>query len=244
MIQLKEVSKTYGRQLAVDNLSLEVPRGEVFAFLGPNGAGKTTTIKMMVGLLRPTNGVVKLNGFDLVAQTREAKAGIGYVPDQPDLYDKLTGREFLDFVARMYNLPNDQADAQRDRLAEIFALTGFFDRLAESYSHGMKQRIAFAAALIHRPSVLILDEPMVGLDPRTMRTVKNLLRAEAQQGSTVFMSTHSLHMAEEVADRIGVIHRGQLLFLGTIPQMREVMSEADGNLEELFLRLTEGEEIE
>ncbi|MCA9264582.1 MAG: ABC transporter ATP-binding protein [Planctomycetales bacterium] len=238
MIQLDNITKDYGSQRAVDGLSLDIARGTVFAFLGPNGAGKTTTIKMMVGLLRPTSGRLTLAGYDAVAQAREAKSQVGFVPDQPELYDKLTGQEFLEFIARMYALEPDDARQQIERLAETFQLTKFYDRLAEGYSHGMKQRVAFAAALIHRPQILILDEPMVGLDPKTMRTVKNLLREESQAGMTIFMSTHSLHVAEEVADLIGVINLGRLLFLGSLTEMRQTMQSDGGNLEDLFLQLT------
>ena len=241
MIELAKVSKCYGDRPAVHELDLSIPRGEVFAFLGPNGAGKTTTIKMMVGLLLPSAGTVTLDGFDIAKQPREAKSLLGYVPDQPDLYDKLTGREFLSFVGEMYGMSRHAADTEIDRLAETFGLTPFFDRLTESYSHGMKQRIAFASALVHHPAILMLDEPMVGLDPRTMRLVKDLLRAEAARGLTIFMSTHTLSVAEEVADRIGVIDQGQLLFLGTVDELRQNLSAAESNLEELFLQLTDNE---
>ena len=239
MIKLAEVTKRYGARTAVHELELSIPKGEGFAFLGPNGAGKTTTIKMMVGLLLPTAGTVTLDGFDIATQPREAKSRLGYVPDQPDLYDKLTGREFLVFVAEMYGMSRHEADADIDLLAETFGLAPFFDRLTESYSHGMKQRIAFASALLHHPAILMLDEPMVGLDPRTMRLVKDLLREEAAKGLTIFMSTHTLSVAEEVADRIGVIDQGQLLFLGTVDQLRQNLSAAESNLEELYLQLTD-----
>jgi ABC-2 type transport system ATP-binding protein len=238
MIELAEVTKRYGDRTAVHALDLAIPQGEVFAFLGPNGAGKTTTIKMMVGLLLPTAGTVTMAGFDIVKRPREAKSRLGYVPDQPDLYDKLTGREFLAFVGEMYGMSQHDAHAEIERLAELFGLTPFYNRLTESYSHGMKQRVAFASALLHHPAILLLDEPMVGLDPRTMRLVKDLLRAEAANGLTIFMSTHTLSIAEEVADRIGVIDQGELLFLGTVEELRQNLSATESNLEELFLQLT------
>ena len=239
MINLRHVTKRYDTRTAVDKLDLSIPKGEVFAFLGPNGAGKTTTIKMMVGLLLPTDGTVTLSGFDIEKQPREAKSQLGYVPDQPELYEKLTGREFLSFVGEMYGMTHQESAAEIERLANIFDLTPFFDRLTESYSHGMKQRIAFASALLHKPAILMLDEPMVGLDPKTMRLVKDLLQEESQRGLTVFMSTHTLSVAEEVADRIGVINHGKLLFLGTQKELQSNLSADASNLESLFLQLTD-----
>jgi ABC-2 type transport system ATP-binding protein len=238
MIELRCVTKKYGRKVAVDQLDLDIPRGELFAFLGPNGAGKTTTIKMMVGLLQPTQGSLRIAGFDVVQQSREANLYTGYVPDQPYLYDKLSGREFLQFVADLYSQSPRAAAAAIDRQIEAFSLRDYVDDLTESYSHGMKQRLVFASALLHDPRVLILDEPMVGLDPRSMRLVKDLLRAHVRSGMTVFMSTHTLAMAEEVADRIGVVSRGRLLFLGTVDELRRKLSR-DETLEQLFLALTE-----
>ena len=242
MIELQNVTKRYGSRTAVKELSLSIPKGEVFAFLGPNGAGKTTTIKMMVGLLLATEGTVRLSGFDVARQPRAAKSRLGYVPDQPDLYDKLSGREFLAFVGQIYGMSRGELDAAIDHFANVFDLEPFFDRLTESYSHGMKQRVAFASALLHKPDVLMLDEPMVGLDPRTMRLVKDLLQAQARQGLTVFMSTHTLSVAEEVADRIGVIDQGELLFLGTVEELRRSLSATHSSLEELFLRLTSADD--
>ena len=238
MIQLVHVIRKYGDRTAVKGLSLEIPSGNVFAFLGPNGAGKTTTIKMMVGLLLPTEGRIRIAGYDIVEQPREAKSRIGYVPDQPDLYEKLSGREVLQFVAEMYVMDESIVAERTERFVDLFDLSEFIDQLTENYSHGMKQRVAFAAALLHQPDVLVLDEPMVGLDPRSMRMVKDLLRHEARAGMTVFMSTHTLTVAEEVADIIGVINHGELLFLGTVAELREHLSDNDSTLEDLFLRLT------
>ena len=238
MIELKHVTKSYGRKVAVQDLCLTVPPGEVFAFLGPNGAGKTTTIKMTVGLLQPSQGQVRICGFDVVRQGREVNLRTGYVPDQPYLYEKLSGREFLHFISEIYGLNASEAEANIERQITAFDLTSFVDQLAESYSHGMKQRLVFASALVPCPQVLIVDEPMVGLDPRSMRLVKDLLRAQAADGATVFMSTHTLAVAEEIADRIGVIAQGRLLFLGTVRELRKQLS-SDESLEQLFLTLTE-----
>ena len=238
MIQLENLTRRYGDRTAVDNLSLEVRPGEVLAFLGPNGAGKTTTIKTIVGLLLPSAGKVSVCGVDAVAKPREASRCIGYVPDQPYLYEKLSGREFLQFTAEMYGLSPSDAERNIERSIAAFELAEFVDRLAEGYSHGMKQRVIFASAIVHQPSVLVVDEPMVGLDPRSMRIVKTLLRDEAKGGASVFLSTHTLSVAEEIADRIGIIYQGQLQFLGTLLELRERVDAADSNLEELFLSLT------
>lgn len=239
MIRFTSVTRRYGGMVAVDRLDLHIPAGEVFAFLGPNGAGKTTSIKMMVGLLRPSSGIVQIGGFDVVEEPRAAKSRLGYVPDQPELYDKLSGREFLQFVAEMHGLPPATARDQIERQLAFFEMASFCDCLMEGYSHGMKQRVAFAAALLHDPAVVILDEPMVGLDPRSMRLVKDLLQRQAKAGATVFMSTHTLAMAEEIADRIGVIHQGRLLFLGTVRELQQRLALGDLSLEELYLALTE-----
>jgi ABC-2 type transport system ATP-binding protein len=238
MIELRELTRRFGAKAAITNLDLDVPAGELFAFLGPNGAGKTTTIKMMVGLLQPTSGAARICGFDVRTQTRDANLRTGYVPDQPYLYDKLSGREFLHFVSQLYGMPPQLAADRIAEQIETFELASFVDDLAESYSHGMKQRLVFASSLVHAPEVLIVDEPMVGLDPRSMRLVKDLLRAKVDEGMTVFMSTHTLAIAEEIADRIGVVTKGRLIFLGTVEQLRMELS-SDESLEQLFLTLTE-----
>lgn len=240
MINIKQVTRTYGTKTAVDGLDLHIRRGELFACLGHNGAGKTTTIKMMVGLLQPTAGTIEIAGFNVVAESREASLRSGYVPDEPYLYDKLSGREFLQFVAEMYGMPRDSAARSIDKQIGDFGLGGFVDQLAESYSHGMKQRLVFASALLHNPELLIVDEPMVGLDPRSMRLVKDLLKTRVRNGGTVFMSTHTLAVAEEIADRIGVMSQGKIQFLGTVAELREQLS-SDESLEQLFLTLTEEE---
>jgi ABC-2 type transport system ATP-binding protein len=238
MVHLDHVSKSYGRQKAVSDLSLDVYAGEVFAFLGPNGAGKTTTLKLTTGLLRPDTGCVTVCGFNLAHQARLAKTQIAYVPDQPFLYDKLTGREFIEFTREMYGVPPELAAERLRRLEDGLVMNGFLGQLTETYSHGMKQKVALAAALIHAPRVLIVDEPMVGLDPRTVRVIKTILREMAAAGGCVFMSTHTLDVAEQVADRIGIIHRSRLVALGTLAELRRTAA-LDGRLEDVFLHLTE-----
>ena len=238
MIEFDHVTRTYAAKTAVSDLSLAIPRGELFGLLGPNGAGKTTTIRMLVGLLRPSRGSVRVCGYDLVKDPRSAHLHIGYVPDEPCLYDKLTGREFLWFIADMFGMPRHLAGSRIDREIEHFELAEFADDLAESYSLGMKQRLVFAASLLHDPAVLVLDEPMVGLDPRSVRIVKDLLAARTREGMTVFMSTHTLAMAEEMADRVGIMVRGQLRFLGTVAELREQMALEATSFEQLYLEVT------
>lgn len=240
MIELQNVTRTYGDKTAVAGLDLTVPSGELFAFLGPNGAGKTTTIKMLVGLLRPTSGHVRLGGFDVVADPRRACALLGYVPDVPFLYDKLTGREFLHFIAGMYGFDHREAIERVRRETTHFELDDFIDELTEAYSHGMKQRLVFAAALLHDPAVLVIDEPLVGLDPRSSKLVKDLLRARAAAGAAVFMSTHLLDVAEQIADRIGIVDRGKMLCLGTLAELRGRLAVQHTSLERLFLDVTSG----
>jgi len=243
MIEFDHVTRTYGPKTAVADLTLAIPRGELFALLGPNGAGKTTTIKMLVGLLRPSRGAVRVSGFDLVRDPRNAHLHVGYVPDEPTLYDKLTGREFLWFIADMFGMPRHLATQRIATEIEHFELGEFADDLAESYSLGMKQRLVFAASLLHDPDVLVLDEPMVGLDPRSVRIVKDLLRFRTQAGMTVFMSTHTLAMAEEMADRVGIMVRGQLRFLGTVAELRDQMAIETTSLEQLYLELTNPQSV-
>jgi ABC-2 type transport system ATP-binding protein len=242
MIELANVTKQYGVKRAVDRLTLSVPAGELFAFLGPNGAGKTTTIKLLCGLLFPTGGTVAVGGFDLARDGDAARRLIAYVPDTPFLYEKLTGREFLQFIADMYGLAPDYGRRRSEEVIELFRLAEFVDDLTERYSHGMRQRTVFAAALLHDPKVLIVDEPTVGLDPKSIRLLKDLLRQQADGGTTVFLSTHSLDIAQELADRIGIIDRGRLIGCGTLESLRK-QAEHTGNLEEVFLTLTaEGQE--
>lgn len=240
MIELIDVSKRYGGKLAVDRLTLTIPAGELFAFLGPNGAGKTTTIKMLCGLLFPTSGIVRVGGHDLQADGDSARQLMAFVPDTPFLYEKLTGREFLQFIADMYSLPADRGRERIEAMIELFGLAPFVDDLTEQYSHGMRQRTVFAGALLHEPKLLIVDEPTVGLDPKSIRLLKDLLRKQADSGTTVFLSTHSLDVAQELADRIGVVNHGRLIGCGTLDTLRR-QADLHGTLEEVFLKLTEEE---
>lgn len=238
MIELTNVTKRYGPKMAVQNLNLLVPAGELFAFLGPNGAGKTTTIKMLCGLLFPTEGTVTVGGFDLRTHGDAARKLISYVPDQPFLYEKLTGREFLQFTCDLYGLDRGYAADRMATVIELFHLDDFVDDLTERYSHGMRQRTVFAAALVHEPRLLIADEPTVGLDPKSIRELKTLLRQQAESGVTVFLSTHTLDIAQELADRIGIIDHGRMLAYGTMDDLRKLAAR-DGSLEDLFLKITE-----
>jgi ABC-2 type transport system ATP-binding protein len=237
-VQLEAVTKSYGDQVAVRELSLALYAAEIFAFLGPNGAGKTTTLKVTTGLLRPDAGTIHICGRSMHGEGRQAKAQLAYVPDQPFVYDKLTGREFIHFTREMYGVPASLAEQRLAVLSQRLAMDGFLDQLCEAYSHGMKQKVALAAALIHGPRVLIVDEPTVGLDPRTARVMKDIFRELADAGGTVFMSTHTLDVAEQLADRIGIIHHGRLVALGTLAELRD-QAKLDGRLEDVFLRLTE-----
>jgi len=237
MIQFQHVTRSYGNRVAVDELDLIVAQGEMLALLGHNGAGKTTTLKMLVGLLRPGSGTVEVGPFNVVDNPREASRLIGYVPDQPYLYDKLSGREFLEFVGEMYGLTSAETQIAVDRETERFELGDFLNRLAESYSHGMRQRTVFAAALIHQPEVLVVDEPMVGLDPHSIRLVKDLFREYVEMGKTVLMSTHMLNVAEEIADRVAVMKHGKIVFEGQVEKIRTENSGTNETLESLFLTL-------
>jgi len=238
---LELVTKRFGDFTAVDRLDLRVRKGELFAFLGPNGAGKTTTIKMIAGLLRPDSGTIRVWGYPMAGEARQAKAHLAYVPDEPFLYEKLTAREFLEFVGQMYGMPPDVRRQRTDTLIRRLEIAPFLDQLAESFSHGMKQRTVLAAALLHEPRVLVIDEPLVGLDPKTVRTVKNLMRELTASGGAVFMSTHTLEVAENIADRIGIIHRGRLIAVGTLDELRRE-ARRSSSLEEIFLSLTAEEE--
>ncbi len=239
-IELRNVTKRFGSFTAVKDLTLEVREGEMFVFLGPNGAGKTTTIKMIAGMLMASEGQVRVCDHVMGLDGRMAKAQLAYLPDQPFLYDKLTGREFIGFVGQMYGMKPDEIARRAKALATQLEMGDFLDQLTESYSHGMKQRTVLAAALLHEPRVLITDEPMVGLDPKTVRTVKDMLRRMTREGRTVFMSTHTLEVAEAVADRIGIIHRGRLIAVGTLDELRAQASRS-ASLEDIFLGLTQEE---
>jgi ABC-2 type transport system ATP-binding protein len=243
MIELDHVTKSYGTKVAVRDLSLRIEPGELFAFLGPNGAGKTTTIKLLCGLLFPTSGAVRVGGFDIQHDGDRARQLISYVPDQPFLYEKLTGREFMQFIADMYGMSAEAGRKRMDEVIALFSMQEFVDDLTERYSHGMRQRTVFAAALLHEPKVLIVDEPTVGLDPKSVRLLKNLLRQEADKGTTVFLSSHSLDVVEQLADRIGIVEHGRLISCGTLDMLRK-QAALDGSLEDVFLKLTEEAQTE
>jgi ABC-2 type transport system ATP-binding protein len=242
LIETRNLVKRYGDKIAVDNVSLQVQAGEVFGFLGPNGAGKTTTIKMIVGLLQPTSGTVLVAGVDVQAQPLLAKASCGYVPDTPNLYAKLTGRELLRFVGDLYDLDRRQVAQRTDELLRVLDLTTAADDTVDSYSHGMQQKASLASALMHDPKVLVLDEPTVGLDPKSARLIKDLLRQMAERGAAVFLSTHILEIAERMCDRIGIINKGQLVAVGTMNELRSLGKAGEVSLEDIFLALTGGAE--
>jgi len=243
MIKLIHLTKTYKGLRAVDDLSLEVREGTLFGFLGPNGAGKTTTIRMMAGVLKPTSGKIIIHGMDLAEEPEKVKQCIGFIPDRPYLYDKLTGLEFLKFIAGLYGMEPAPSLASRiEGLLDRFDLTHWRDELIESYSHGMKQRLVMCSALLPQPKVLIVDEPMVGLDPRGARLVKDIFLEESRKKTTLFMSTHSLEVAAEVCQEIAIIQSGKIIAQGSSEELRQAAG-VDGSLESVFLKLTEGKRI-
>jgi ABC-2 type transport system ATP-binding protein len=242
LIETRDLIKRYGDKVAVNNVSFNVYGGEVFGFLGPNGAGKTTTIKMIVGLLQSTSGAVKVAGYDVQTQPILAKAACGYVPDTPNLYAKLTGRELLRFVGDLYNLDRSQVAHRIDELLRMFDLARAADDTVDSYSHGMQQKASLAAALMHDPRVLVLDEPTVGLDPKSARLIKDILRQLADRGAAVMLSTHILEIAERMCDRIGIINQGQLIAQGSMDELRALDKTGQTSLEDIFLDLTGGAE--
>ncbi len=237
MIRIEHVFKKFGEKEVLHNLSLEVAKGELFAYLGPNGAGKTTTIKVVTGLLKPTAGRVLVKGHDVQKEPLPAKRVISYVPDLPYLYEKLTAEEFLRFIGSLYGVNGALLGEKISHFLGLFGLEEFADFLIEDLSHGMRQRLVFGAALLHDPEVMIIDEPMVGLDPKSARLVKDVLRERGNNGTTVFMSTHSLSVAEELADRIGILNHGRLIAIGTFEELKEMSGEG-GRLEDVFLQLT------
>ncbi len=241
LIETELLTKRYGEKLAVDEVSFSVQAGEIFGFLGPNGAGKTTTIKMIVGLLLPTTGRVMVAGYDIQKQPLLAKAASGYVPDTPHLYQKLSGREMLRFVGDLYGVEPEQVYRRMEELLKLFDLESAGDDTIDSYSHGMRQKTALAAALMHDPKVLVLDEPTVGLDPKSARLIKDILRQMANRGAAVFLSTHILEIAERMCDRIGIIDRGKLIAVGSMAELR-ALGKGESSLEEIFLNLTGGAE--
>ena len=237
MIHIKSVQKRYGDFQALHPLDLHVRRGEVFGFLGPNGAGKTTTIRMLAGVLVPTTGSITIDGIDIIAEPVEARRRVGYIPDRPYLYEKLTAREFLQFIGGVYRIDPDQIRERGDALLAENDLLSRADELVEAYSHGMKQRLVLSAALLHKPRLLIVDEPMVGLDPHGARRIKDKLREIADSGRSVFLSTHSLDVAQEVCDRVGILFRGRLVALSPVDEL--LAARESGDLEEVFLQITE-----
>ena len=240
MIELTNLTKRYGRFTAVDGINLTIPRGELYGLLGPNGAGKTTTMRMIAGILQPTSGTVKIAGIDIQQNPLVAKSRLGFIPDRPFVYDKLTGAEFLRFVAGLYGQGGAEIERRVDELLELFELGPWKDELTESYSHGMRQKLIISSALVHRPEVIVVDEPMVGLDPKSARLLKDLLREFVDAGGTVLMSTHTLEIAEAMCDRIAIVQGGQVAVSGTMDELRSQTSSGDASLEELFLKLTGG----
>jgi ABC-2 type transport system ATP-binding protein len=240
MIQVDHLVKRYGGFTAVDDLSFAVPRGTLFGFHGPNGAGKTTTKRMIAPIHRPTSGEIRIAGVPTWEKPQVIKQMIGYIPDRPYVYEKLTGAEFVRFVAALYGQEGPAVERRMNELLEVFELTPWRDELTESYSHGMRQKLIISSAFAHRPEVIVVDEPMVGLDPKSARTLKDLFRAYVDRGGTILMSTHTLEVAEGMCDRIAIIQRGKLLAEGTMAELREQSASGDESLEALFLRLTGG----
>jgi ABC-2 type transport system ATP-binding protein len=239
MIDLDHLSKKFGDLVAVDDVTLKVERGEFFAVLGPNAAGKTTLIRVLAGLLKPTRGTARVAGFDIQTAPLEARRRLAYVPDFPFLYEKLTPLEFLRFTGQIFQMTEDRIQAACRELIPRFHLDAFINKPIEGLSHGTRQRVAIVSALLHDPEVLVIDEPMVGLDPQHARVVKDVLKERTRQGATVFLSTHQLSVAEEMADRIGIMHQGRLVAVGTREELRRRSGDA-GPLEHVFLTLTGG----
>jgi ABC-2 type transport system ATP-binding protein len=238
MIEINGVSKTYakGSVKAVDDINVEIRDGEIFGFLGPNGAGKTTTLKMITGILKPDSGNIKINGIDIVKEPVEAKKHIGFVPDNPEIFNRLTGMEYLNFIADMYDVPDKERYEMINEIAEEFKIKDALPSSVNSYSHGMRQKLVLIGALLHNPSVWVLDEPMVGLDPEASFELKNRMRRHADSGNSVFFSTHIMEVAEKLCDRIGIIKKGKIVFVGTVDELRNTKKE-DESLENLFLEL-------
>ena len=243
MIRLQNLTKRYGSFAAVDDISLDVPRGVLYGFLGPNGAGKTTTLRMIAGILRPTDGRVLLGGDDVHQNPMAAKQRLGFIFDRPFVYDKLTGAEFLRFVAGLYGQDGDAVERRIAELLEVFELASWKDELLEAYSHGMRQKLIISSALIHRPECIVVDEPMVGLDPKAARLLKDIFRQFVGKGGTVLMSTHTLEVAQAMCDRIAIIQHGRIVAAGTVDEVRHQHRAGDATLEELFLKLTGGAHV-
>jgi ABC-2 type transport system ATP-binding protein len=238
MIKLTALAKKYGTFTAVDGIDLQVPRGELFGFLGPNGAGKTTTLRMIAGILRPTSGKVEIADIDIAGNPRAAKMRLGFIPDRPFIYEKLTGGEFLRFVSGLYDQEGPQVEHRARELLALFDLEEWRDELVESYSHGMRQKLIISSAFVHRPEVIVVDEPMVGLDPKAARILKDLFREYTHRGHTIMMSTHTLEVAESLCDRIGIIQNGRIRAVGTMAELRRHAAGEGAGLEDIFLKLT------
>lgn len=238
MIRISKLSKRYGSFTAVDGIDLEVSRGELFGFLGPNGAGKTTTLRMIAGILRPTAGQIEIGGVDLADRPIEAKSKLGFIPDRPFIYEKLTGGEFLRFVGGLFNQRGPELEHRARELLALFDLEEWRDELVESYSHGMRQKLIISSAFVHRPEVIVVDEPMVGLDPKAARILKDLFKEYTRRGHTIMMSTHTLEVAEALCDRIAIIQNGRIRALGSMAELRASATAGGSGLEDIFLRLT------
>lgn len=243
MIELRNLTKKYGDFTALRGLDLQVPRGTLYGLLGPNGAGKTTALRVIAGILKPTAGAVRLCGYDVLADPERAKSRLGYIPDRPFIYEKLTGAEFLRFVAGLYGQNGAEIDRRIEELLSVWELTAWRDELLEAYSHGMRQKLIISSALIHRPEVIVVDEPLVGLDPKAARLLKDLFRGFVQRGGTILMSTHTLEVAEALCDRIAIIQEGRIRAEGTMDDLRREAQSGDARLEEIFLKLTGGQEV-
>lgn len=241
MIELRNLSKQFGKIRAVNDLNLVIPRGELFTLLGPNGAGKTTTVKMITGLILPTKGEIYINQVNLLKEPEKAKSMISYIPDEPFLYPELTGREFIFFVSRLYGMDKKSIEKDMEHLFTEFRVGAWIDLPSSEYSHGMRQKVIFIQALIHNPDVIVIDEPMVGLDPISARAVIRILRDRVSKGAAVFMSTHSLSLAEEISDKVGVIDKGVLIETGSVSELKKSIGKMDSTLEEVYFKLTEEE---
>lgn len=236
MIRIENLTKDYGNTRAVKDLTLHIPKGELFCFLGPNGAGKTTTIKILVGLLHATSGTASINNINVETSSTEAKKIIGYIPDMPYLYERLTTTEFFEFTGELYDIPRDQVEKECYEAFSLFGLLDYKTKLVKDLSHGLRQRLIYASTLLHKPDVLFIDEPLIGLDPYTIRLIKDLLKRHTEEGMTIFLTTHILALAEDIADRIGIITNGSLAALGTLDELKQ--KDGGDNLEDVFLRIT------
>lgn len=244
MIQLERITKKYGDFLALEGLDLTVPRGVLYGLLGPNGAGKTTALRIIAGILKPTSGKASVGGFDVIEDPERAKSLLGYIPDRPFIYEKLTGGEFLRFVAGLYGQNGTEIDHRIEELLGVWELTPWRDELLETYSHGMRQKLIISSALIHHPDVIVVDEPLVGLDPKAARLLKEIFRGFVSRGGTILMSTHTLEVAEALCDRIAIIQNGRIRAEGTMDDLRRESESGSAGLEEIFLKLTGGAEVQ